>query len=155
MTNLGIRCPGIHHLTEMCTVYYETKGLPRTSRTQVKEAIKKVERAMGLASATRRHPCFSVRSGARASMPGMMDTVLNLGINDETVHGLIKMSGNERFAWDCYRRFIQMYGEVVMGADYDELEEELEKAKKKKGVKLDTDLDASDLKRLVAVMRKR
>jgi pyruvate,orthophosphate dikinase len=96
---------------------------------------------------------FSVRSGARASMPGMMDTVLNLGINDETVHGLIKMSGNERFAWDCYRRFIQMYGEVVMGADYDELEEELEKAKKKKGVKLDTDLDAKDLKKLVAVMK--
>ncbi len=155
MTNLGIPVPpGFTISTDMCTVYYETKGLPKDLKTQVKDAIKKVERAMGLGFGDPEAPLlFSVRSGARASMPGMMDTVLNLGINDETVHGLIKMSGNERFAWDCYRRFIQMYGEVVMGADYDELEEELEKAKKKKGVKLDTDLDAKDLKKLVAVMK--
>ncbi len=157
MTNLGIPVPpGFTISTDMCTVYYETKGLPKDLKTQVKEAIKKVERAMGLGFGDPEAPLlFSVRSGARASMPGMMDTVLNLGINDETVHGLIKMSGNERFAWDCYRRFIQMYGEVVMGADYDELEEELEKAKKKKGVKLDTDLDARDLKKLVAVMKEK
>jgi len=157
MTNLGIPVPpGFTISTEMCSVYYETKGLPKELKSQVKESIKKVERAMGLGFGDTEAPLlFSVRSGARASMPGMMDTVLNLGINDDTVHGLIKMSGNERFAWDCYRRFIQMYGEVVMGADYDELEEELEKAKKKKGVKLDTELDAKDLKKLVATMKEK
>jgi len=157
MTNLGIPVPpGFTISTEMCSVYYETKGIPKDLKTQVKDAIKKVERAMGLGFGDPEAPLlFSVRSGARASMPGMMDTVLNLGINDDTVHGLIKMSGNERFAWDCYRRFIQMYGEVVMGADYDELEEELEKAKKRKGVKLDTELDAKDLKKLVATMKEK
>lgn len=157
MTNLGIPVPpGFTISTDMCTIYYETKGLPKDLKTQVKEAIKKVERSMGLGFGDTEGPLlFSVRSGARASMPGMMDTVLNLGINDETVHGLIKMSGNERFAWDCYRRFIQMYGEVVMGADYEELEEELEKTKKKKGVKLDTELDAKDLKKLVETMKEK
>jgi pyruvate, orthophosphate dikinase len=157
MTNLGIPVPpGFSISTEMCTVYYETHGLPKDLKTQVKDAIQKVERAMGLGFGDAEAPLlFSVRSGARASMPGMMDTVLNLGINDDTVHGLIKMSGNERFAWDCYRRFIQMYSEVVMGADYEELEEELEKIKKKKGVKLDTDLDARDLKKLVEIMKEK
>ncbi len=157
MTNLGIPVPpGFTISTDMCTVYYETKGLPKDLKTQVKDAIKKVERSMGLGFGDTEAPLlFSVRSGARASMPGMMDTVLNLGINDETVHGLIKMSGNERFAWDCYRRFIQMYSDVVMGADSDELEEELEKMKKKKGVKLDTELDARDLKKLVGIMKEK
>ncbi len=155
MTNLGIPVPpGFTISTEMCTVYYESGGLPKDLKTQVKEAIKKVERTMGLGLGDTEAPLlFSVRSGARASMPGMMDTVLNLGINDKTVHGLIKMSGNERFAWDCYRRFIQMYSDVVMGAESNELEEELEKMKKKKGVKLDTDLDAKDLKKLVGMMK--
>ncbi len=155
MTNLGIPVPpGFTISTDMCTVYYETQGLPKDLKTQVKEAIKKVERSMGFGFGDTEAPLlFSVRSGARASMPGMMDTVLNLGINDDTVHGLIKMSGNERFAWDCYRRFIQMYSDVVMGADSDELEEELEKMKKKKGVRLDTDLDAKDLKKLVETMK--
>jgi pyruvate, orthophosphate dikinase len=157
MTNLGIPVPpGFTISTDMCTVYYETHGLPKDLKTQVKEAIKKVERAMGLGFGDTEAPLlFSVRSGARASMPGMMDTVLNLGINDETVHGLIKMSGNERFAWDCYRRFIQMYSDVVMGADSDVLEEELEKIKKKKGVRLDTELDAKDLKKLVEIMKEK
>ncbi len=157
MTNLGIPVPpGFTISTEMCTVYYDTHGLPKDLKVQVKEAIKKVERAMGLGFGDPEAPLlFSVRSGARASMPGMMDTVLNLGINEETVHGLIKMSGNERFAWDCYRRFIQMYADVVMGADSDELEEELEKMKKKKGVKLDTDLDDKDLKKLVATLKEK
>jgi pyruvate,orthophosphate dikinase len=155
MTNLKIPVPpGFTISTDMCTVYYEMHGLPKDLKTQVKEAIKKVERAMGLGFGDTEAPLlFSVRSGARASMPGMMDTVLNLGINDETVHGLIKMSGNERFAWDCYRRFIQMYSDVVMGADSKKLEEELEKMKKKKGVRLDTDLDAKDLKKLVELMK--
>ena len=157
MTNLKIPVPpGFTISTDMCTVYYEMHGLPKDLKTQVKEAIKKVERAMGFGFGDTEAPLlFSVRSGARASMPGMMDTVLNLGINDETVHGLIKMSGNERFAWDCYRRFIQMYSDVVMGADSDELEEELEKMKKKKGVRLDTELEAKDLKKLVETMKEK
>ncbi len=155
MTNLGIPVPpGFTISTEMCSVYYESGGLPKRFKTQVKDALKKVERIMGLGFGDTESPLlFSVRSGARASMPGMMDTVLNLGINDETVHGLIKMSGNERFAWDCYRRFIQMYSDVVMEADSHVLEEELEKMKKKKGVKLDTELDAKDLKKLVAIIQ--
>jgi len=157
MTNLGIPVPpGFSISTEMCSVYYESGGLPKDLKTQVKEAIKKVERIMHAGFGDEETPLlFSVRSGARASMPGMMDTILNLGINDDTVHGLIKMSGNERFAWDCYRRFVQMYSDVVMGADSHALEEELEKMKKKKGVRLDTDLDAKDLKKLVGLMKEK
>ena len=157
MTNLGIPVPpGFTISTDMCRLYYETSGLPKELRTQVKDAIKKVERIMGLGYGDVEAPLlFSVRSGARASMPGMMDTVLNLGINDETVKGLIKMSGNERFAYDCYRRFIQMYSDVVMGADSDAMEEELENMKHAKGVKLDTDLTAQDLKKLVAVLKEK
>jgi pyruvate,orthophosphate dikinase len=157
MTNLGIPVPpGFTISTEMCSIYYESKGLPKDLKSQVKDAIKKVERIMGLGYGDVEAPLlFSVRSGARASMPGMMDTVLNLGLNDETVHGLIKMSGNERFAWDCYRRFVQMYSDVVMGADSHVLEEELEKMKNKKKVKLDTELTAADLKKLVASLKEK
>ncbi|MBN2298381.1 MAG: pyruvate, phosphate dikinase [Deltaproteobacteria bacterium] len=157
MTNIGIPVPpGFTISTEMCTVYYETNGLPKDLKTQVKDAIRKVERAMGLGFGDPEAPLlFSVRSGARASMPGMMDTVLNLGINDDTVHGLIKLSGNERFAYDCYRRFIQMYSDVVMEADSQELEEELENMKHKKGVKLDTELSAEDLKQLVVILKEK
>ncbi|MFY9399518.1 MAG: pyruvate, phosphate dikinase [Desulfomonilia bacterium] len=157
MTNLGIPVPpGFTISTEMCRLYYETGGLPKELKTQVKEAIKKVERIMGLGYGDVEAPLlFSVRSGARASMPGMMDTVLNLGINDETVKGLIKMSGNERFAYDCYRRFIQMYSDVVMGADSAAMEEELDSMKHAKGVKLDTELNAQDLKKLVAVLKEK
>ena len=157
MTNLGIPVPpGFTISTEMCRIYYETNGLPKELKTQVKEAIRKVERIMELGYGDVEAPLlFSVRSGAKASMPGMMDTVLNLGLNDATVHGLVKMSGNERFAYDCYRRFIQMYSDVVMGADSDALEEELEKMKHKKGVRLDTELTADDLKKLVAVLKEK
>ncbi|HOI08591.1 MAG TPA: PEP/pyruvate-binding domain-containing protein, partial [Deltaproteobacteria bacterium] len=157
MTNLGIPVPpGFTISTEMCAVYYQAGGLPKDLKTQVKDAIKKVERIMKLGYGDTENPLlFSVRSGARASMPGMMDTVLNLGLNDETVHGLIKMSGNERFAWDCYRRFVQMYSDVVMGADSHALEEELEKMKNRKKVKYDTDLTATDLKKLVGTMKEK
>jgi len=157
MTNIGIPVPaGFTISTEVCAMYYESNGIPKEVKTQVKDALGKVERAMGLDFADPEAPLlFSVRSGARASMPGMMDTVLNLGINDETVHGLIKLSGNERFAYDCYRRFIQMYSDVVMGADSEVLEKELEKMKKDKGVKLDTELDASDLKKLVRIFKEK
>jgi len=155
MTNLGIPVPpGFTISTEMCSVYYETNGLPKDLRNQVKDSIGKVEKAMGLGFGDPEAPLlFSVRSGARASMPGMMDTVLNLGINDETVHGLVKLSGNERFAYDCYRRFIQMYADVVMEADSQALEEELENMKHSKGVKLDTELETDDLKKLVSIMK--
>jgi pyruvate,orthophosphate dikinase len=102
---------------------------------------------------------LSVRSGARASMPGMMDTILNLGLNDEAVLGLARKAGNERFAWDSYRRFVQMYGDVVMGLkpvskeDHDPFEVIIDMVKDKKGVKLDTELDADDLKELVAALQ--
>jgi len=157
MTNLSIPVPpGFTISTEVCSIYYETNGIPKEIKTQVKDALRKVEKIMGLSFGDPEAPLlFSVRSGARASMPGMMDTVLNLGINDETVQGLIKMSGNERFAWDCYRRFIQMYSDVVMEADSQELEEELEKMKTKKGVRLDTELDANDLKKLVKIFKEK
>ncbi len=157
MSNLGIPVPpGFTISTEVCAMYYETQGLPKEVKSQVKEAIRKVEKAMGLGFGDPEAPLlFSVRSGARASMPGMMDTVLNLGINDETVHGLIKMSGNERFAYDCYRRFVQMYADVVMGADSHALEAELEKIKELKGVRLDTELTAADLKQLVEALKEK
>ena len=157
MTNLGIPVPpGFTISTEVCTIYYETKGIPKEVKTQVKDALRKVEKTMGLTFGDPEAPLlFSVRSGARASMPGMMDTVLNLGLNDASVQGLVKMSGNERFAYDCYRRFIQMYSDVVMGADARVLDEEFEKMKKKKGVKLDTELNANDLKKIVQIFKEK
>jgi len=157
MTNLGIPVPpGFTISTEVCTIYYETKGVPKEVKAQVKDALRKVEKTMGLTFGDPEAPLlFSVRSGARASMPGMMDTVLNLGLNDASVQGLVKMSGNERFAYDCYRRFIQMYSDVVMGADARVLDEEFEKMKKKKGVKLDTELNANDLKKIVQIFKEK
>ncbi len=119
-------------------------------KDQVKEAVAGVEKIMGKKFADAENPLlFSVRSGARVSMPGMMDTVLNLGLNDETVKALAKASGSERFAYDSYRRFLQMFSDVVLGADLDLYEEALENMKKSKGYKSDTDLTAEDLKELV------
>ncbi len=147
--------PGFTITTEVCALYGE-KGESagrEIIKAQVEEGMKKVEDAMGTKFGDKSNPClFSVRSGARASMPGMMDTVLNLGLNDEVVEGLSAKTGNPRFAWDSYRRFIQMYGDVVMemGAankeDIDPFEEILEHAKERKGVQNDTDLDTNDLK---------
>jgi len=155
MSNLGIPVPpGFTISTEVCRIYFETGGLPKELKQQVLDALEKVEKTMGLRFGDPEAPLlFSVRSGARVSMPGMMDTVLNLGLNDDTVKGLIKMSGNERFAYDSYRRFVQMYADVVMGADAHALEEELGKLKQAKGVKLDTELDAGDLKKLVGILK--
>ncbi len=155
MSNLGIPVPpGFTISTEVCRVYFETGGLPKELRQQVLDALERVEKTIGLKFGDSEVPLlFSVRSGARVSMPGMMDTVLNLGLNDDTVRGLIKMSGNERFAYDSYRRFVQMYADVVMGVDAHALEEELEGLKRAKGVKLDTELDALDLKRLVGILK--
>jgi pyruvate,orthophosphate dikinase len=117
---------------------------------EIKENLRKVEAIMGAKFGDKDNPLlFSVRSGARVSMPGMMDTILNLGLNDETVQGLIKKSGNERFAYDSYRRFVQMYSDVVYGVEHEKFEALLDAKKKEKGYKLDTDLKAEDWKELV------
>ena len=168
MTNLGIPVPpGFTITTEVCRLFYEKgDGYPDGLGIQVEEALTKVEDIMGKRFGDKDNPLLlSVRSGARVSMPGMMDTVLNLGLNDETVQGLIKQSGNERFAYDSYRRFVQMYGDVVLGLkpekqdEADPFEEILEAKKRKKGVELDTELNANDLKELVgqfkALIKKR
>lgn len=143
--------PGFTVTTEVCTYYYNNNHTyPADLKEQVKEAVAGVEKIMGKKFADANNPLlFSVRSGARVSMPGMMDTVLNLGLNDETVKALAKASGSERFAYDSYRRFLQMFSDVVLGADLDLYEEALENMKKSKGYKTDTDLTAEDLKELV------
>ena len=158
MGMLGIPVPaGFTITTEMCTVYYKmNRKYPKELDAQIKEGIKHIEATMGAKFGDKKNPLLvSVRSGARISMPGMMDTVLNLGLNDETVLGLVEMSGNERFAWDSYRRFVQMYGDVVLGlkpqtkTDIDPFEEIMDKVKEEKGVKLDLELATEDLKELV------
>jgi pyruvate,orthophosphate dikinase len=134
--------PGFTITTEVCTAFYDNGNkYPDELAGQVKEGLARVEKAVGLTFGDRDHPLLvSVRSGARVSMPGMMDTVLNLGLNDETVEGLSKASGDPRFAWDSYRRFIQMYGSVVLGVDHHRFEEIIETAKIDAGVTEDTAL---------------
>ena len=152
MNKVGLPVPpGFTVTTEVCTYYYANNNTyPADLKDQVREAVKYVEGIMGKKFADAENPLlFSVRSGARVSMPGMMDTVLNLGLNDETVKALAKASGSERFAYDSYRRFLQMFSDVVLGADLDLYEEALENMKKSKGYKSDTDLTADDLKELV------
>ena len=159
MCNLGIPVPpGFTLTTEVCTEFYENdRNYPAALTEQVEATLKKVEDLMGMKFGDPGNPLLlSVRSGARASMPGMMDTVLNLGMNDEVCEGLIKKFGNERFAWDSYRRFVQMYGDVVLDLkpqnkeDEDPFEVLIEKKKEDKGVELDTELTTDDLKELVA-----
>lgn len=153
MTNLGIPVPaGFTISTEVCTHYYDNeKNYPDTIKKEVAENLAKTEKVMGAVFGDKDNPLLvSVRSGARVSMPGMMDTVLNLGLNDTTVLGLIAQSKNERFGYDSYRRFVQMYSNVVMGMSGELLEEILEEKKKEKGVNRDNDLNAQDLKQLVA-----
>ena len=158
MTNLGIPVPpGFTITTEVCSFYYEKdRQYPPELAEQVEENLRKLEDAMGLKFGDPERPLLvSVRSGARVSMPGMMDTVLNLGLNDETVKGLIKLTGNERFAYDAYRRFVQMFGNVVLGVSHDDFEEILEAKKKELGVHLDTELDAAALKDIVKAFKAR
>ena len=160
MCRLGISVPpGLTISTEACTVYTEqgADAVRKLIEAEVKAGVEFVEKEMGKKFGDSADPLLvSVRSGSRASMPGMMDTILNLGLNDEAVAGLTAKSGNERFAWDSYRRFIQMYGDVVMGLkpeskeDHDPFEEIIDDIKEKKGVELDTDLDVADLKHMVA-----
>jgi len=158
MAGLGIPVPaGFTITTEMCAVYYKmNRNYPSELMEQVKEGVAHIEQVMGRKFNDPNNPLLlSVRSGARVSMPGMMDTVLNLGLNDETVKGLAEVSRNERFAYDCYRRFVQMYGEVVLGMKPETKEEEdpfeviIDAKKKDVGAELDTDLSTEDLKDLV------
>ncbi|SMO42994.1 pyruvate phosphate dikinase [Balnearium lithotrophicum] len=152
MTNLGLPVPpGITITTEVCKEYFELgQKFPEGMWEQVLEGLRKIEQEMGKKFGDKDNPLLvSVRSGAPVSMPGMMDTILNLGLNDETVEGLAKSTGNERFAWDSYRRFIQMFGNVVMGIPHEKFEEILEEKKKEVGAKQDVDLTAEDLKDVV------
>ena len=144
--------PGFTITTEMCTRYYEDgETYPESLNAEVAAGIAHIEGVTGKRFGDKADPLLvSVRSGARVSMPGMMDTVLNLGLNDETVEGLAAVSGDARFAWDSYRRFIQMYSDVVLGLDHGKFEEALEIAKEDKGAYLDTELEASDWQALVA-----
>ena len=152
MASIGLPVPpGFTITTEVCTHYYENgERYPDDLEAAVAAGVAHIEQAVGAAFGDRSNPLLvSVRSGARVSMPGMMDTVLNLGLNDESVEGLAAASGDARFAYDSYRRFIQMYGDVVLGVDHAEFEDLLEAHKDAKGVYLDTDMDADDLRRLV------
>ena len=151
MTNIGLPVPqGFTITTEACTQYYEdNREINGEIQKQINEYIGKLEEITGKKFGDKENPLLvSVRSGARASMPGMMDTILNLGLNEEVVDTLAKKSGNPRWAWDCYRRFIQMYSDVVMEVGKKYFEELIDKMKAKKGVKQDVDLDADDLKEL-------
>lgn len=152
MCSLGLPVPpGFTITTEACTSYYaHSKTMPETLASQVDEALKKIEQVLGAKFGDAANPLLvSVRSGARASMPGMMDTVLNLGLNDITVNGLAAKSNNDRFAYDSYRRFIQMYSDVVLDVDHYHFEEILDMKKRERGAKQDTELTADDLQDLV------
>ena len=150
--------PGFTITTEVCTEYYQhgKEEVIKMIKPEVEAAMKQVEKNMGMEFGSSTNPLLlSVRSGARASMPGMMDTILNLGLNDEAVEGIAKKTGNARFAWDSYRRFVQMYGDVVMDMkpqskeDVDPFEEIIDAIKEEKKVKNDTELTTDDLKELV------
>jgi pyruvate, orthophosphate dikinase len=152
MTRLGVPVPpGFTITTAECTVYQQTGELSAALKEQVRDAMRQTEEIMGKRFADPADPLlFSVRSGSRVSMPGMMDTVLNLGLNDESVRGLAAKSGNERFAYDSYRRLIQMYGGVVMGVDSEHFEDAIDALKSLRKVRLDTELATDDLKNLIA-----
>jgi pyruvate,orthophosphate dikinase len=167
MSTLGLPVPaGFTLSTEVCTYYYQNGSTyPTDLQKQVARAIAATEKAMGTRFGDPRNPLLlSVRSGARVSMPGMMETVLNLGLNDEIAEGLIALTGDERFTYDVYRRFVQMYGDVVMGLrpegrEIDPFEQLIDSKKKARGVELDSDLSGDDLKELVgefkAVIKRR
>ncbi|MFD7530978.1 MULTISPECIES: pyruvate, phosphate dikinase [unclassified Streptomyces] len=156
MTNLGLPVPpGFTITTEACKVYLESGEEPAALRAEVSSHLDALEARMGKKLGQADDPLLvSVRSGAKFSMPGMMDTVLNIGLSDESVVGLTAQAGDERFAWDSYRRLIQMFGKTVLGVDGDLFEEALEAAKDAKGVTVDVDLDAADLKKLVKQFKK-
>ena len=157
MTRLGLPIPqGFTITTEACTEYNEGgKEFTPEMKAQIDEALAKLEEIAGKKLGDTDNPLLvSVRSGARASMPGMMDTVLNLGLNDISVEGLAKKTGNPRFAWDSYRRFIMMFSDVVIGVSKSKFERLLDEYKEKVGAKYDTDLSAEDLKTVAQEFKK-
>ena len=152
MTNLGLPVPqGFTVTTEACTRYYDDgRKIADEIQKEIEENLVKLEAKTGKKFGDVANPLLvSVRSGARASMPGMMDTILNLGLNDQVVEGLAKLTNNPRFAYDSYRRFIQMFSDVVMGLEKSRFERIIDDMKEKKGVKMDTELDVNDLKEMV------
>lgn len=158
MAKIGLPVPpGFTITTEVCTYYYSHgEKYPQSLEKDIKTSVAEVEKQTGKKFGDKKNPLlFSVRSGARESMPGMMDTILNLGLNDETVIALAEKSGNPRFAWDCYRRFIQMYGDVVMGvqprseSEHEPFDAVMEKLKEEKGVTEDLELETEDLQELI------
>ena len=157
MTNIGLPVPqGFTITTEACTQYYEDgREINDEIQSQINEYIAKMEETTGKKFGDKENPLLvSVRSGARASMPGMMDTILNLGLNEEVVNAIAEKSGNARWAWDCYRRFIQMYSDVVMEVGKKYFEQLIDAMKEKKGVKQDVELTADDLKELASEFKK-
>ncbi|WP_425246129.1 pyruvate, phosphate dikinase [Streptomyces sp. NEAU-NA10] len=156
MTNLGLPVPpGFTITTEACKVYLDSGEEPVALRDEVSAHLVALEEKMGKKLGQADNPLLvSVRSGAKFSMPGMMDTVLNIGLSDKSVQGLAKQAGDDRFAWDSYRRLIQMFGKTVLGVDGDLFEEALESAKTAKKVTVDTELEAADLKKLVTKFKK-
>ena len=148
--------PGFTITTDVCQEFYKLgRKYPAGLAAEVDKYLAKLEKAMGKKLGDEKDPLLvSVRSGAAISMPGMMDTILNLGLNDKSVIGLAKKTGNERFAWDAYRRFIQMYGDVAMGVDHDKFEAIIDKEKAKRGIKDDPELNVEELKNIVANYKK-
>ena len=157
MTEIGINVPpGFTISTEVCGIFYDNKkSVPKEINQQIEENVKKLEKMTKKNFGDAKNPLLvSVRSGAMFSMPGMMDTILNLGLNDKTVLGVIEKSKNARFGWDSYRRFIQMFSDVVLKVDKELFEDKLEDLKRKKNVKHDVDLDHNSLKSLVQDYKK-
>src|SRR5215471_17465334 len=155
MTNLGLPVPpGVTITTEACRFYLEQGKTPEGLDEEIAAHLDQLETAMGRKLGDPADPLLvSVRSGAKFSMPGMMETVLNIGLSDESVQGLAKQAGNERFAWDSYRRLIQMFGKTVLGIEGEHFEHAIDSAKKAKGVSSDTDLTAEDLIDLVSTYK--
>ena len=151
MTNLGLPVPpGFVITTEACRYYLEQGSTPKGLDEEIAGHLDQLETAMGRKLGDPADPLLvSVRSGAKFSMPGMMETVLNIGLSDESVQGLAKQAGNERFAWDSYRRLLQMFGKTVLDIEGEHFEQAIDDAKKAKGVRNDLDLDANDLQNLV------
>ena len=151
MAKIGIPVPpGFTISAEVCQLYLKTKKIPSDLKQEIEKNLSRLEKVAGKKFGDENDPLLvSVRSGAAVSMPGMMDTILNLGLNSKSVEGLVKKSNDEKFAWDAFRRLIQMFGDVVMGIAHSKFEKELEKIKEKAGVKQDIELEAEDLKELV------
>ncbi len=155
MTKLGLPVPpGFTITTETCKYFHENGAYPKDLWPEFENNLKILEKKIGKRFGSNQNPLLvSVRSGAAVSMPGMMDTILNLGLNDETIKGLIKKTGNERFCFDAYRRFVNMFGEVVLGIEHALFEKLLERMKEKRHINLDTELEVDDLKKLVALYK--